>query len=80
MGFVSKRTAAGLCGGLILAASASANAAVDAKLLEMLKANGSITPAQYSELQGELAKDQQQAAADAAQKKTELSAFDQKVA
>jgi hypothetical protein len=80
MGFVSKRTAAGLCGGLVLAVSASANAAVDAKLLEMLKANGSITPAQYSELQGELVKDQQQAAADAAQKKTELSAFDQKVA
>lgn len=80
MGFVSKRAAASICGGLILVASSAANAAVDAKLLEMLKANGSITPAQYSELQTDLAKDQQEAVAQAAQKKTDLSAFEQKIA
>lgn len=77
MGFVSKHAAAGLCGGLILAASASANAAVDAKLLDMLRANGSINQAQYAELQTELAKDQQQAAV---QQKTQMSDFEKKVA
>ena len=53
------KTAAALCGGLLLAMSVPASAAVDAKLLDMLKANGSISPAQYAELQTELAKDQQ---------------------
>jgi hypothetical protein len=80
MRFVSKQVAAGLAGAVVLAVSASANAAVDAKLLEMLKANGSITQAQYTELQGELAKDQQQQQAAAAQQKAQLSDFDQKVA
>ncbi|MGH8375309.1 MAG: putative porin, partial [Pseudomonas sp.] len=64
-----------------------------AKLLDMLKANGSITNAQYSELQAELARDQkdQQIARQAQQetneqiaataKKTDaLSTFDQKLA
>ncbi|MCF5103148.1 hypothetical protein GIW54_20735, partial [Pseudomonas proteolytica] len=59
MRFVSTRIAAGLCGGLVLAMSVPAGAAVDAKLLEMLKANGSITPAQYSELKTELNRDMQ---------------------
>ena len=82
-----------LAGGLLLALSVPANAAVDAKLLDMLKANGQITNAQYSELQAELARDQkeQQIARQAqqetneqiaatAKKTNELSSFDQKLA
>ncbi|KJZ41183.1 putative porin [Pseudomonas fluorescens] len=93
MRLASTKTAAALCGGLLLAMSVPASAAVDAKLLDMLKANGSISPAQYTELQSELAKDQkdQQIARQAQQetneqiaataKKTDtLSAFDQKLA
>jgi hypothetical protein len=93
MRLASTKTAAALCGGLLLAMSVPASAAVDAKLLDMLKANGSITNAQYSELQTELARDQkdQQIARQAQQetneqiaataKKTEaLSTFDQKLA
>jgi post-segregation antitoxin (ccd killing protein) len=83
---VTQMTVAALCGGLLLAASVPANAAVDAKLLEMLKANGSISQAQYAELQAELSKDQaaqaqqQQAIAAASSKASDLSAFEQKVA
>ncbi|MGJ7516122.1 putative porin [Pseudomonas baetica] len=93
MRLASTKTAAALCGGLLLAMSVPASAAVDAKLLDMLKANGSITNAQYSELQAELAKDQkeQQIARQAqqetneqiaatAKKTNELSTFDQKLA
>ncbi|SED14303.1 Putative porin [Pseudomonas saponiphila] len=93
MRLASTKTAAALCGGLLLAMSVPASAAVDAKLLDMLKANGSISQAQYMELQAELAKDQkaqqiaQQAqqetneqVAAAAKKANELSAFDQKLA
>ncbi|RJX81201.1 putative porin [Pseudomonas sp. LS-2] len=90
MRLASTKTAAAMCGGLLLAMSVPASAAVDAKLLDMLKANGSISPAQYAELQSELAKDQQaqqqaqKATADqiaAAQTKSaDLSAFEQKVA
>ncbi|MBV6825051.1 putative porin [Pseudomonas sp. PD9R] len=93
MRLASTKTAAALCGGFLLAMSVPASAAVDAKLLDMLKANGSITNAQYSELQAELAKDQkdQQIARQAqqesneqiaatAKKTTELSTFDQKLA
>ena len=93
MRLASTKTAAALCGGLLLAMSVPANAAVDAKLLDMLKANGSISQAQYSELQAELARDQkdQQIArqaqqesneqiAAAAKKTNELSAFNQKLA
>ncbi|WP_223445871.1 MULTISPECIES: putative porin [Pseudomonas] len=93
MRLASTKTAAALCAGLLLAMSVPASAAVDAKLLDMLKANGSITNAQYSELQAELARDQkdQQIARQAQQetneqiaataKKTDtLSAFDQKLA
>ena len=93
MRLASTKTAAALCGGLLLAMSVPASAAVDAKLLEMLKANGSITQAQYVELQTELAQDQkaQQIAQQAqqetneqiaatAKKTNELSSFDQKLA
>ncbi|MCS3836437.1 hypothetical protein HNR03_001017 [Pseudomonas sp. JAI111] len=93
MRLASTKTAAALCGGLLLAMSVPASAAVDAKLLDMLKANGSITPSQYTELQAELARDQkdQQIARQAqqeaneqiaatAKKTTELSTFDQKLA
>ncbi|WP_223466250.1 putative porin [Pseudomonas sp. GL-RE-26] len=93
MRLASTKTAAALCSGLLLAMSVPASAAVDAKLLDMLKANGSITNAQYSELQAELARDQkdQQIARQAQQetneqiaataKKTDaLSTFDQKLA
>jgi hypothetical protein len=90
MRLASTKTAAALCGGLLLALSVPASAAVDAKLLDMLKANGSISPAQYAELQSELAQDQQvQAQAQKAQadqiaaataKSSDISAFEQKVA
>ncbi|WP_439879304.1 putative porin [Pseudomonas prosekii] len=93
MRLASTKTAAALCGGLLLAMSVPASAAVDAKLLDMLKANGSITNAQYGELQAELARDQkdQQIARQAqqetneqiaatAKKTNELSSFDQKLA
>ena len=93
MRLASTKTAAALCGGLLLALSVPASAAVDAKLLDMLKANGQITAAQYTELQNELAKDQkeQQIARQAqqetneqiaatAKKTNELSSFDQKLA
>jgi hypothetical protein len=93
MRLASTKTAAALCGGLLLAMSVPASAAVDAKLLDMLKANGSITQAQYLELQTELAQDQkaQQIAQQAqqetneqiaatAKKTNELSSFDQKLA
>lgn len=93
MRLASTKTAAVLCGGLLLALSVPVSAAVDAKLLDMLKANGQITAAQYSELQAELAKDQkekqiaQQAQqetneqiAATAKKTNDLSVFDQKLA
>ena len=93
MRLASTKTAAALCGGLLLALSVPVSAAVDAKLLDMLKANGQITAAQYSELQAELAKDQkekqiaQQAQqetneqiAATAKKANDLSVFDQKLA
>jgi hypothetical protein len=93
MRLASTKTAAALCGGLLLALSVPASAAVDAKLLDMLKANGQITGSQYTELQAELAKDQkekqiaQQAQqetneqiAATAKKTNDLSVFDQKLA
>ncbi|KQQ66465.1 hypothetical protein ASF84_24455 [Pseudomonas sp. Leaf127] len=74
---VSIRTAAALCGGFALAMSVPASAAVDAKLLDMLKANGSISTAQHAELQADLAKEQQAAAAT---KSSTQSDFEKKVA
>lgn len=56
--------------------SVPASAAVDAKLLEMLKANGSITAAQHAELQAELAKEQKETAA----QKTAAAKFEEKIA
>ena len=47
-----------VCGGLILAGATQANAgSVDAKLLDMLKANGSISAAQHAELSADLARE-----------------------
>jgi hypothetical protein len=77
---VYTRTAAALCGGLALAMSLPASAAVDAKLLEMLRANGSINQAQYAELQTELAKDQQAAAAAQTTRSQTMSEFEKKIA
>ena len=72
-----------LCGGLLLAATAPAFAdAVDQKLLDMLLANGSITPAQHDELAADMDK-QQRAAERVASKqvsKDELTALQQKLA
>ncbi|MBF6028822.1 putative porin [Pseudomonas sp. P115] len=93
MRLASTKTAAVLCGGLLLALSVPASAAVDAKLLDMLKANGQITAAQYTELQTELANDQKEKQiarqaqqetneqiAATAKKTNDLSVFDQKLA
>lgn len=79
MRLVSTLTGASLCTGMMLALSAPASAAVDAKLLEMLRANGSIDQAQYSELQADLAKDTQEQAAQKAQSER-MSSFEQKLA
>ena len=65
--------------GLVLALSTPASAAVDAKLLDMLRANGSINQAQYSELQADLANENQEKAAQKAQVER-ASSFEQKVA
>ena len=56
MRLVSTLTGVSLTG-MMLALSTPASAAVDAKLLEMLRANGSINQAQYNELQGDLAQE-----------------------
>ena len=72
-----------LCGGLLLAATAPAFAgAVDQKLLDMLLANGSITPAQHDELAADLGKEQRAAErADGKNVKQEdLAALQQKLA
>lgn len=72
-----------LCGGVLLAATAPVFAgAVDQKLLDMLLANGSITPAQHDELAADLSKEQR--AAERADGKTvkqeDLAALQQKLA
>ena len=79
MRLVSTLTGASLCTGMMLALSAPASAAVDAKLLEMLRANGSINQAQYSELQADLANETQEKAAQKAQSER-LSSFESKLA
>lgn len=80
MRLVSTLTGAGLCTSILMAVSNPASAAVDAKLLEMLRANGAITAEQYTDLSVELAADKeaQQAAAETQAKKQ--SAYDQKLA
>lgn len=57
MRLVTARTAS-LCGGLLLAATVPAHAAVDGKLLDMLLANGSISAAQHAELKADLVSEQ----------------------
>lgn len=79
MRLVSTLTGASLCTGMMLALSAPASAAVDAKLLEMLKANGSINQDQYAELQTDLAKEAKDEA-DQKAKTDRLSSFEQKLA
>ncbi|MBF8722860.1 MULTISPECIES: putative porin [Pseudomonas] len=78
MRLVSTLTGVSLTG-MMLALSAPASAAVDAKLLEMLRANGSINQAQYNELQADLAKETKEKAEQKAQA-DRLSSFEQKVA
>jgi len=78
MRLVSTLTGVSLTG-MMLALSTPASAAVDAKLLEMLRANGSINQAQYNELQGDLAKEAKEKADQKAQS-DRMSAFEQKVA
>ena len=63
---------------LAAAIPVSAAESVDAKLLGMLKANGSITPDQYTELSADLAKEQRQVARESVDKE-ELTAFEQKI-
>ncbi|MFK3771309.1 putative porin [Pseudomonas sp. NPDC089406] len=78
MRLVSTLTGVSLTG-MMLALSTPASAAVDAKLLEMLRANGSINQAQYTELQGDLAAETKEKAAQKAQS-DRMSSFEQKVA
>jgi hypothetical protein len=72
------------CGGLVLAAINSLASAetVDAKLLGMLKANGSITQAQYEELSADLAKEEKAEKAESRDtaSKEDLTALQQKLA
>jgi len=80
-----RRTILSICGGLALAAMtppATAAETVDAKLLGMLKDNGSITQAQYEELSADLAKEQKQAppAASESVSKKDFDDLQQKIA
>lgn len=59
--------------------SIPAHAAVDAKLLDMLRANGSITPAQYTELKAELDNETRAQQAQIAQQE-KISSFQEKLA
>ena len=63
---VVRKTILSLCGGLALAAATQSASAgnVDEKLLAMLKANGSITEAQYTELSSDLVAEQREEAHD----------------
>jgi Putative porin len=76
-----RKTILSFCGGLALAAAVPVAAAesVDAKLLAMLKANGSITEAQYTELSADLVAAQREEARDSSAIKQDLSAVEQKV-
>ncbi len=76
-----RKTILSLCGGLALAAATQPIAAgnVDEKLLAMLKANGSITEAQYTELSADLVAEQREEAHDSSAIKQDISALDQKV-
>ncbi|MGE7989787.1 putative porin [Pseudomonas sp. NPDC089554] len=78
MRLVSTLTGVSLTG-MMLALSAPASAAVDAKLLEILRANGSINQAQYTELQADLAKETKEKA-DLKAQSERMTSFEQKVA
>ncbi|MGK2940442.1 MAG: putative porin, partial [Immundisolibacter sp.] len=71
-----------ICGGLLLAATVPASAAVDGKLLDMLLANGSITTAQHAELSADLARETKAAERVAGKqvKSEQLAALEQKLA
>jgi hypothetical protein len=78
---VVRKITLSLCGGLVLAAAFSATAeTVDAKLLGMLRDNGSITPAQYTELSTDLANEQKAAPASAPVNKKDFDDLQQKIA
>lgn len=79
MRLVKTLTGASLCTGMMLALSTPASAAVDAKLLEMLRSNGSINQSQYNELQAELANETKEKATQKAQSER-LNSFEQKLA
>ncbi len=77
-----RRTILSICGGLALAATTPLAVAetVDAKLLGMLRDNGSITAAQYQELSADLAKQQSAPAVEDVATKKDLDALQQKIA
>lgn len=77
-----RKTILSVFGGLAFSAitlPAMAAETVDAKLLGMLKDNGSITPAQYDELSADLAKEQRQEQRQAVSKE-DLTELQQKIA
>ena len=77
-----RKTIWSICGGVVLAAItplAGAAETVDAKLLGILKDNGSITQAQYDELSADLTKEQRQDSREAVTK-TDLTEMQQKIA
>lgn len=73
---VSKHVVSGVCTGVLMAMSVQASAGVDAKLLDMLRANGSITHDQRMELQAELEKEEAQKE----KNKTASAKFEEKLA
>lgn len=76
-----RKTILSLCGGLVIAAATQPVVAgtVDEKLLAMLKANGSITEAQFTELSADLVAEQREEAHDSSAIKQDISAMEQKV-
>jgi len=80
MRLVSTLTRASLSAAVLLAISTQANAAVDAKLLDMLRANGSINAAQHAELKAELESEKQAQQVAAAEQAKKNTSFEQKVA
>jgi hypothetical protein len=76
-----RRSILSLCGGLALGVAASQPVLagnVDAKLLQMLKDNGSITEAQFTELSADLAKEQREEARETVDK-ADITAMEQKL-
>jgi hypothetical protein len=77
---VVRNTFLSICGALALAVATQPAAAgnVDSKLLSMLKDNGSITEAQYTELSADLAKEQRAEARESVNKE-DVTAMEQKL-